>query len=72
MQKIEQYRKVNGLEDSIFVIVSPHNVISGWMSVLGNNNYFIPGSCAYNINGDKWIATGGNDFKGSERWEKLP
>ena len=68
-EQIKQFREYWGHKEG-FVVVSPSNTIGGHMKDLSYTDWF-PGSIAVDKDGNKWIAVGGDNQNGAERWEKI-
>ena len=68
-KRIKQFRKRWGQTEG-FVVVSPSNTIGGHMKNLDYTDWF-PGSIAVDKDNNKWIAVGGDNQNGAERWEKI-
>lgn len=66
-KQIEKYRKARGY-DWGFVFIAPGNVIAGWRTELGRASDCRPGTLAVNIDGQRWLAVGGDDHNGAEAW----
>lgn len=51
------------------VVVVFDGVANGWMNELRDPQNWQPGCIAADEAGNVWIAQGGNDYDGAERWE---
>ncbi len=52
-----------------FVVFNKNNIICGWALMLDRPEAYEPGCIAIDENGQKFIATGGNDYDGAEFWK---
>ncbi len=52
------------------VIINRDGQVCGWMDCLRNPSHWEPGCRAVDVNGSQWLAAGGNDYDGAERWEQ--
>lgn len=43
----------------------------GWKNTLRDPQHERPGAMAVDVEGRVWIAKGGNDYDGAERWEPV-
>lgn len=67
--QISEYRAERSLTGG-YVVISGDE-IAGWAAALFNPSGWMPGCIAIDKDGKKWIAKGGNDYDGAERWEEL-
>lgn len=70
IEKSIRWRKDNNRESGGVVIVFEGEV-EGWSNELRNPAHWQPGCVAVEVNGACWIATGGNEYHGAERWEPV-
>ncbi len=54
------------------LIVICNGVAQGWINELRDPNHWEPGCIVVDESGQGWVAVGGTDRDGAERWEQLP
>lgn len=67
--RIILYRGANMLEGGY--VVTFNGAVSGWTATLGNPGAWMPGCIAIDEAGGQWVAKGGSDYDGAERWEAI-
>jgi len=67
--KIKEFLEERGYQGG-YTIVS-NSEVSGWTRNLDNPGGWMPGCGAVDQHGNKWVAKGGNDYDGAERWEAI-
>jgi hypothetical protein len=64
-----RYRAEFGYHAGIVVIFDGD--ISGWMNELRDPQHWMPGCIAVDVDGNEWLATGGNDCDGATHWDPI-
>jgi hypothetical protein len=64
-----EYRAEYGYKTGIVVIFDGE--ISGWMNELRDPQHWMPGCIAVDVDGNTWLATGGNDYDGATHWDPV-
>ncbi len=52
------------------VVVVCNGVAQGWVDELRDPHHWASGCIAVDESGQEWVAVGGNDMDGAERWEE--
>lgn len=65
----QEYRAERGLKGGYVVCHNDQAV--GWERELDNASGWAPGCYAFDSQGGEWVAVGGNDYDGAERWERI-
>ncbi len=52
------------------VVINRSGEACGWVNCLRDPSHWEPGCRAVDVNGSQWLAVGGNDYDGAERWEQ--
>ncbi len=71
-QLANEYRHTDGSEYEGGLVIVYNNEAGGWMRHLNNPQGWMPGCIAVDINGNQWVASGGDDYNGSEQWVAIP
>jgi len=67
MQLIKEFKQqLPQCRGGVFVIYN--NEVEGWMCDLRDPYKYIPGCIAVDENGNQWVAQGGNDYDGAQKW----
>jgi len=45
--------------------------ITGWSKEFPRSEAYVPGVIAIDAIGTEWVATGGDDYDGAEKWEQV-
>lgn len=53
------------------VVIVRQGVVAGWIGWLRDPRHWQPGCVAIDIDGREWVAVGGNETDGAERWERV-
>jgi hypothetical protein len=61
----EEFNKAGG------VVVIFENEVTGWMNELRDPQHWMPGCIAVDVDGNTWLATGGNDTDGATHWDSI-
>jgi hypothetical protein len=64
-----RYRAEFGYHTGIVVIYDGD--ISGWMNELRDPQHWMPGCIAVDVDGNTWLATGGNEADGATNWDPI-
>lgn len=64
-----KYRTENNYDGGVIVLYQGKE--AGWMNELRDPQHWMPGCIAVDINGQQWIARGGNDHDGATEWRPL-
>jgi hypothetical protein len=64
-----RYRKQDGHHDGVVVIFDGQ--VGGWMNELRDPQHWVPGCIAIDVDGNEWLAVGGNDYDGAALWEPI-
>lgn len=67
----EQFKEENDLAGKGGVVIFHEGAPDGWERLLRNPDHWRPGCIAVDEAGNEWLAVGGDDQKGAERWEPL-
>lgn len=68
-QQAQKWREENGYTGEGVVVVIYDGEIQGWVNELRNPESWRPGCVAIDENGNRWIATCGNDYDGAQIWQ---
>ena len=67
-ERIAQYRAERQIEGGY--VVTYDGEISGWIATLDSSaSGWVPWCVAYDVSGNKWVAVGGDEYDGAEKWE---
>ena len=66
LQAIKHYRTARGFTAGFVLFFD--GKIYGWKNELRNPEAERPGAIAVDVEGNQWLAIGGNDYDGAERW----
>jgi hypothetical protein len=61
----EEFDKASG------VVVIFENEVTGWMNELRDPQHWMPGCIAVDVDGNAWLATGGNEAGGATHWDSV-
>ena len=67
--KAKSYRSELGHQGG-FVIFSGSEAVA-WVKDLQGLRTYVPGCIAVDEHGTEWVATGGDDYDGAEKWEQV-
>lgn len=68
-EQIKEFLAERGYQGGYTIVCNSE--IGGWVNSLDNPGSWMPGCIAIDNDGNQWIALGGNDYDGAERWEEL-
>lgn len=71
-QLARQYRQGEGSDYEGGVVIVFQDQVGGWVNELRDPQLWEPGCIAVDLEGNQWVATGGNDYDGAVRWEAIP
>jgi len=63
-----EWRKIQGYLDKGGVVIICDSEVQGWVNELRNPDHWVPRSLAIDIDGNCWIARGGDDQNGADTW----
>ena len=65
----DQARRPEHIKHGYVVI---HNgTVTGWISTLYSPSDWVAGCVAVGTNGHEWVAVGGTEIDGAEKWERV-
>jgi len=62
------YREEMGFSGGLVIFFGSE--IAAWVKDLNGRCTYVPGCIAVDETGNEWVALGGNDYDGAERWEQ--
>jgi hypothetical protein len=69
IETAKRFREVFDRERGVVVIFEGE--VAGWMDTLRDPNHWMPGCIAVDVDGNTWLATGGNDYDGATHWDPV-
>ncbi len=66
-----EWRQDWGYVEKGGVVILFNNEVQGWSDELRDPNLWVPGCIACDSDGNQFLAVGGNNSDGAERWEAL-
>lgn len=70
-QLARQFRQEHGSEYEGGLVIVFKDQVGGWMNELRDPQTWEPGCIAVDLEGNQWVATGGNAYDGATHWEAL-
>ena len=71
IQLAAQFRQDEGSGYEGGVVVVFKDQVGGWMNELRDPQSWEPGCIAVDVDGNQWVATGGNTYDGATSWEPV-
>ena len=68
-QLATRYRENNHYQDGVVTVY--RGEVQGWTNELRNPENWVPGCVTIDVEGNQWIAIGGNDYDGAAEWKPV-
>ncbi|SOB76142.1 hypothetical protein SAMN04488490_1818 [Marinobacter sp. LV10R510-11A] len=67
MNKAREFRSEWGYPRGLVIFLG--DKVAGWVRDLEGECTYVPDCIAVDESGSEWVAVGGNDYDGADRWE---